>query len=56
MAQVKIAIGSVVRLKSGGPKMTVGSIGNTTSTCVWMVNNFVQCGEFHPDCLVTATK
>ena len=27
--------GAVVRLKSGGPNMTIDTIGNLVATCVW---------------------
>ena len=35
--------GDVVRLKSGGPKMTVLSIGTSTLTCQWFDRN----GKMH---------
>jgi uncharacterized protein YodC (DUF2158 family) len=31
--------GSLVRLKSGGPTMTIGWIGNTEAECNWFSND-----------------
>lgn len=43
-------IGDVVRLKSGGPLMTVTDLthfnGVTTATCTWFVDNKPEIGHF----------
>jgi len=36
-----LAVGDVVRLKTGGPKMTVHVVGSTLIRCVW----FAETGE-----------
>jgi uncharacterized protein YodC (DUF2158 family) len=36
--------GDVVRLKSGGPRMTIMTIGEKTATCVWFGTNV--CGQW----------
>lgn len=48
-------IGSRVRLKSGGPIMTVANVGVGVSgeeiECVWFVGNKKMNGSFPPDTL-----
>jgi uncharacterized protein YodC (DUF2158 family) len=50
-------IGDVVQLKSGGPKMTVTSVGvehyseKPVVSCVWFVETKESRGNFPPDAL-----
>lgn len=59
MEQVKA--GDIVRLKSGGPKMTVTQVGESamvrepTVWCVWFVGAKKFEDTFSPDVLETAT-
>jgi uncharacterized protein YodC (DUF2158 family) len=47
--------GEVVKLKSGGPKMTVSHIGNEYDPravyCVWFEGNKKKTEQFPPDAL-----
>jgi uncharacterized protein YodC (DUF2158 family) len=44
--------GDVVRLKSGGPPMTVTGMSQTGSViCQWFWNNKMESGSFPPDAL-----
>jgi uncharacterized protein YodC (DUF2158 family) len=47
------AIGTTVRLKSGGPLMTVESgVDNMgTQICIWFTGETRQHAKFHPDTL-----
>jgi uncharacterized protein YodC (DUF2158 family) len=54
----KFTIGNVVRLKSGGPKMTVngyysfdGEDSDTDVVCTWFEKGKVQEATFHQDLL-----
>jgi uncharacterized protein YodC (DUF2158 family) len=54
-------VGDVVRLKSGGPKMTVQSVGDFSREglkvgvlCVWFRGEDRQQSIFHPDSLEVA--
>lgn len=38
--------GDVVRLKSGGPKMTLGEVDNVYGACEWFEHNVVYEREF----------
>lgn len=48
-------VGDVVKLKSGGPIMTIGETGRSDSVfCVWFINNesgSVSSYSFKPDTL-----
>jgi uncharacterized protein YodC (DUF2158 family) len=44
-----ISIGDVVRLKSGGPSMTVIDIGSSLSTVIWFDDDM----GFHEACIPT---
>lgn len=44
-----ISIGDVVRLKSGGPQMTVIDLGTTLATLIW----FDDDQGFHEACIPT---
>lgn len=51
MAEENIGPGDTVRLKSGGPLMTVSKVSNTTSGvrsawCEWFINNKLEKGVF----------
>ncbi|WP_041207767.1 DUF2158 domain-containing protein [Aeromonas jandaei] len=41
-----ILSGSVVRLRSGGPYMTVNNIVGQKCECVWFVNDELRSGAF----------
>jgi len=53
-------VGDIVRIKSGGPKMTVQKIvrseGRNNSIlfcdCVWFVNDCIGHSTFNPDAIV----
>lgn len=48
--------GDTVRLKSGGPRMTIQEIGTMTSetliVCAWFENTTVKRDKFEPEMLV----
>lgn len=48
--------GDVVVLKSGGPKMTIGSIQDGKATCLWFVNDTIQQSDFPFCCIELAKK
>ena len=51
----KFAVGEMVMLKSGGPKMTVSSIRGGKAWCIWFINSAsaqVMSAKFPADCLV----
>lgn len=64
MSAHDLKVGDVVRLKSGGPKMTVSSTMPTVSatiTCIWFVGNGevwgnIQTGYFEPASLRKVVK
>ena len=43
---MEIKIGDVVRLKSGGPRMTVEDLSGEYASCVWFENSRALRGEF----------
>ena len=52
----ELDVGDVVKLKSGGPKMTIEKIDNTWSPmypiqCVWIYEGKLGRGQFSPDVL-----
>ena len=49
-------IGDVVRLKSGGPPMTVEAIIDTVVGCVWNVDGTIHRGAFMRVLLVKVTE
>lgn len=56
MANSNVKIGDVVRLKSGGPLMTVESLddyyGVMKARCTWFSNHELKDGVFPPETLV----
>lgn len=58
MTQQAFSIGQIVRLKSGGPEMTVQAEstniqGNVTSySCQWFAGKKLERGSFPPDSLL----
>jgi uncharacterized protein YodC (DUF2158 family) len=53
-------LGEVVRLKSGGPKMTVNALYNVNerqiALCKWFFDGYLQDGEFLVSALVVDTS
>jgi uncharacterized protein YodC (DUF2158 family) len=49
------AVGSIVKLKSGGPEMTVQAVMNLTKgtylRCQWFAGKKLESGDFPPDSL-----
>jgi uncharacterized protein YodC (DUF2158 family) len=52
---VAMNAGDVVMLKSGGPKMTIGSIENSQCLCIWFVCDAVQKDVF-PEIALKRTR
>ena len=49
---MELKVGDVVRLKSGGPEMTVEEISeNKYITCVWFERNMVRTHAFRTELL-----
>ena len=56
---MKIKVGDLVELKSGGPKMTVkeiGPFGRNEILCQWFGGKKLEQGFFHPDSLKPAAQ
>jgi uncharacterized protein YodC (DUF2158 family) len=53
MTEQKIKSGDRVKLKSGGPTMTVSSALNDKIECSWFNEGTIQHGSFSPDTLKT---
>lgn len=52
-----LEIGDVVRLRSGGPKMTVERIEKSKSVlCTWFLNGQIQGNDFEPAALKRVKK
>lgn len=51
MIESKLKTGDVVKLKSGGPTMTVSSATDEKIECAWFVDGTVQHSSFTPDTL-----
>jgi len=43
--------GNIVRLKSGGPKMTVDKVNNSKISCVWFKEEHLKTAIFRKDTL-----
>jgi uncharacterized protein YodC (DUF2158 family) len=52
---LKLEVGDVVRLKSGGPRMTVESVGGLIS-CAWFAGGHAKRGFFDLDMLGLAPE
>ena len=51
----QMSVGDVVKLKSGGPFMTVTcGVGSSNVTCVWFANDGLHEGYFPPKALESA--
>ena len=51
--QSKFTIGDVVKLKSGGPEMTISSVHNDLyPKTIWFSGDNVMENEFHQDTLI----
>jgi uncharacterized protein YodC (DUF2158 family) len=49
----QFAVGDVVKLKSGGPQMTVESLDNHDQiSCIWFNDNKKHKDSFHKDLLL----
>lgn len=48
--------GDTVRLKSGGPLMTIQSWTGNFCNCSWFDGTELKFGRFHPDSVVPAQK
>lgn len=46
MADEKFKIGDIVQLKSGGPKMTVTSVGERSVITAWFAGSKKEAGSF----------
>jgi uncharacterized protein YodC (DUF2158 family) len=52
--QVKFAVGDIVKLKSGGPEMTVQTLPDSSGkyyTCQWFAGKKLESGRFPADSL-----
>ncbi len=54
MCKQNFELGTVVKLKSGGPKMTITSFGDDEYTCAWFDQNNKRYGVFNECELVLA--
>jgi uncharacterized protein YodC (DUF2158 family) len=52
----EITVGAVVRLRSGGPEMTVTSIEPKACDCAWFIKGEVRTTSFPPEALEAAPK
>jgi len=51
MAAQKFTVGDIVKLKSGGPNMSVKSVYNEQYTCQWFAGKKLEQGVFPPQSL-----
>ena len=52
---MKFKTGNIVKLKSGGPEMTVRSVGGSLVICQWFAGKKLSMGNFELDSLILAT-
>ncbi|WP_081499456.1 MULTISPECIES: YodC family protein [unclassified Pseudomonas] len=50
------AIGTIVKLKSGGPDMTVYSIDRSHLNCQWFAGKKLERGAFHVETIELVKK
>lgn len=55
VSEEKFQIGDLVVLKSGGPVMSVNSVGADTATCKWFAGKKHETGVFNVATLRRAT-
>ena len=56
MADAQFDIADIVKLKSGGPPMTIESVNTEGKVyCVWFVEGEVQAALFAPETLIRAS-
>jgi uncharacterized protein YodC (DUF2158 family) len=61
MPEAPFKVGDIVRLRSGGPRMTVRAVdvepasGEVTVFCNWFARNRIEQGNFPPDTLRDAS-
>ena len=53
---MKFKIGDIVKLKSGGPEMTVMKAGDSLITCQWFAGKKLALGRFEMDSLNLLTE
>ena len=56
MSNDPFAIGSIVKLKSGGPDMTVYSLDRGHLNCQWFAGKKLERGVFHVDTIESVKK
>jgi uncharacterized protein YodC (DUF2158 family) len=57
MSKNKLELGQVVRLKSGGPRMTITTVNNNdTYACTWFMNGKPEHAAFPTSALAPAPK
>ena len=54
-ATLKLEVGDVVRLRSGGPQMTIETVSGLIG-CTWFAGNHSKRNFFEPDTLVLVPK
>ena len=57
-AQAKFAVGDIVKLKSGGPEMTVQTVPDSSGqyyNCQWFAGKKLESGRFPANSLESAT-
>ena len=56
MSEEQFKAGELVRLKSGGPNMSVEQVGEQAVRCAWFVDDKLQRETFAPEALEHAPK
>lgn len=52
MATKKFGVGEIVKLRSGGPNMSVKSVYGEQYTCQWFAGKKLEQGVFPPESLI----